>query len=95
MIREGTKKEEYRETTPYWCARLALAYQSHFGQPIWCMQRKFSEIEFTLGYPKKEDLTRRISFKNPRIRIDKGKVEWGAENGKLYFVITWDETSAP
>ena len=30
------------------------------------------------------------TFKNPSIRIGRGKPEWGAEPGKQYFVITWE-----
>ena len=33
----------------------------------------------------------RLTFKNPKIRIGTGKPEWGAEPGKNYFVITWEE----
>jgi hypothetical protein len=46
---------------------------------------------FTLGYPKKTDTERRIVFKNPKIRVGTGRPEWGAEHGKLYFVISWDK----
>lgn len=34
---------------------------------------------------------RRLVFKNPKIRIGQGRPEWGAERGKNYFVITWEE----
>ena len=50
----------------------------------------YTDLVFTLGYPKKDDMTRRLVFKNPRIMIRTGKPEWGAEPGKIYFVITWD-----
>ena len=33
----------------------------------------------------------KITLKNPKIRIGTGKPEWGAEPGKKYFVITWEE----
>ena len=46
---------------------------------------------FTLGYPKKTDMERRLVFKNPKIRIGTGRPEWGAEPGKMYFVISWDK----
>lgn len=51
----------------------------------------FDRLVFTLGYPKSEDTERRLEFKNPKIRIDKGRPEWGAEPGKMYFVISWGE----
>lgn len=52
---------------------------------------QFCEVEFTLGYPKNNDKERRIMFKRPRISVSYGKEEWGAEKGKLYFVIKWEE----
>lgn len=39
---------------------------------------------------KAGDSERRLEFRNPKIRIDEGKPEWGAEPKKLYFVITWE-----
>ena len=37
---------------------------------------------FTLGYPKADDTERRLTFKNPKIKIGTGKPEWGAEPEK-------------
>ena len=51
----------------------------------------FDKVVFTLGYPKANDTELRLEFKNPKICIDKGRPEWGAEHGKTYFVITWEE----
>jgi len=53
--------------------------------------KNFDRLVFTLGYPKADDTERRLTFKNPKIRIGTGRPEWGAEPGKLYFVITWSE----
>ena len=52
---------------------------------------KNTKLEFTLCYPRKDDNSRRMVFKNPVIRIGRGNPEWGAEPGKPYFVITWEE----
>ncbi|MEE0937703.1 MAG: hypothetical protein UIG52_06700 [Bacteroidales bacterium] len=52
---------------------------------------KFDTLVFTISYSKSDDMSRRLVFKNPRIRMDEGKPEWGAEKGKKYFVITWEE----
>ena len=49
----------------------------------------YEQVEFTLGYPKISDLTRRVIFDRPQIRIGTGRPEWGAEEGKMYFVISW------
>ena len=55
------------------------------------IQKDFDKLVFTLGYPNKTDTSRRLVFKNPKIRIGTGKPEWGAEPGELYFVITWSK----
>ena len=54
------------------------------------LAKKFDTLVFTLGYPKSTNKKRRLTFKNPEVRIDYGKTEWGAEPGKKYFVITWE-----
>ena len=88
MIRDGKKKEEYRELTPYWKTRL---YESNdITSNKWHLTKSFDSIVFTLGYPKADDTERRMEFKNPKIRIGQGRPEWGAEPGKMYFVITWE-----
>ena len=53
--------------------------------------KSFDRIVFTLGYPKADDTERRLTFKNQKIRIGQGRPEWGAEPGKMYFVISWEE----
>lgn len=53
--------------------------------------KHFDNLVFTLGYPKKTDTERRLVFKNPKIHINTGKPEWGAEPNKKYFVITWEK----
>lgn len=78
LIKSGVKKEEYRELKDF--------YHKRFGKG-----RKFDELVFTLGYPKGGDTDRVLVFKNPKIRIGAGNEEWGAESGKEYYVITWDD----
>lgn len=48
QIREGSKKEEYREIKPYWDKRLAKHYD---------------EVWITLGYPSTNDEDRIQKFK--------------------------------
>lgn len=103
MIQSEEKPEEYREITPYWCNRfidddaLRIVYLDEdtlefmVNASIFKL-RQFSKVTFTLGYPKREDTSRRMTFNKPKIRIGTGKPEWGAEEGKKYFVITWDKT---
>lgn len=76
MIASGEKTEEYRERVPYWHKRL---------------NHPFDAATFTLGYPKKGDMSRRMTFKIESITIKEGKLEWGAEIGKKYFVIKLGE----
>ena len=103
MIKSGEKKEEYREISEFWRKRLVdemslvREFNSTKDSKMTCGEltkkhtRKFDKLVFTLGYPKSGDTERRLVFKNPRIRIGHGRHEWGAELGKNYFVITWEE----
>lgn len=84
MIKSGEKKEEYREINDYWNKR--LTYNIDELGPF---LKHYDKIEFTLGYPRKDDKEKRMIFDCPKIRFGDGKPEWGAEPGKLYFVITW------
>lgn len=88
MIKSGEKEEEYREMSSHWIRRFHVKMNSETGE--WMLDLfDFDEVEFTLGYPKLGDESRRISFKKPKIRIGEGKTQWGAMPGKKYFVITW------
>ena len=89
MIKAGVKKEEYREVNSYWIARLVAAMVPFTGTVL--SFTNFNRLVFTLGYPKADDIDRRLTFKNPKIRIGTGRTELGAEPGKNYFVITWEE----
>lgn len=92
MIKAGEKKEEYREFNEFWIKRLTWTnrcskeQRNPFNGTI-----LFDRLVFTLGYTKADDTERRLTFKNPRIRIGTGRPEWGAEPGKMYFVISWEE----
>ena len=46
QIKSGEKKFEYREATPYWVKRL--------------IGKEYDKIILTRGYPKRDDLERRI-----------------------------------
>lgn len=103
MIASEEKGEEYREITPYWCNRfldvdaLRIVYLDEDTLEFMVNAsilklRQFLRVTFTLGYPKAGDMERRMTYNNPKIRIGTGRHEWGAEEGKKYFVITWDKT---
>lgn len=90
MIRDGVKLEEYREISDYWKNRL-YDYQMDGSNIITGEFKKYDKVVFTMGYPKADDTSRRLEFKNPKIKIGTGRPKWGAEQGKRYFVITWDK----
>ena len=103
LIKAGIKKEEYRECSSYWINRfqkhcsefefIFLGYPGKYGEQkkmISAGGLKYDTIEFAISYPKRTEKDKWLIFKNPKIRIGTGRTEWGAEPGKLYFVITWD-----
>ena len=47
----------------------------------------YTHVEFTLGYPKKDDNERRMLFELNGIEIRQGRTEWGAPEGKNVFVL--------
>jgi hypothetical protein len=47
----------------------------------------FIHNKTTLGYPKKADMDKILLLEHKGIEIRTGNPEWGAEEGKLYFVI--------
>lgn len=49
--------------------------------------KQFNQNTMTLGYPSKDDKERIIQFEHAGIEIREGRPEWGAEPGKIYFVI--------
>lgn len=96
MTKSGIKTEDYREITPYWANRLCNKHplsviaggdfrDKHTGQQF--TFKKFTQNTMTLGYPKSTDTERIIKFEHKGIEIRTGNHEWGAEEGKLYFVI--------
>ena len=90
MIKTGIKKEEYREIKPYYEKRFLEPLSSRLFRNGETGVKLFDTLVFTLGYPKAGDTERRLTFKNPRIRIGTGRTDWGAEPGKQYFVISWE-----
>jgi len=53
----------------------------------YCFPEKFSTNTMTLGYPKSGDTERILKLEHAGIEIREGNPDWGAEPGKLYFVI--------
>ncbi len=102
MTKAGIKTEDYREITPYWIKRLVDkdifkndTYESFLywynnmpkGITLYHVVNKYNYNIMTLGYPKKTDTDRILKLEHKGIEIREGNPEWGAEPGKIYFVI--------
>lgn len=103
MTKAGIKPEDYRGLTPYWLKRLfefskeptwgindfLREFEYHRNELgfIEKYAKKFTTNRMTLGYPKGDDKERIIEFEHAGIEIREGRPEWGAEPGKIYFVI--------
>ena len=85
MIVRGYKKEEYREINEYWTKRLVETKGNLLEGFTY---KHFDFVEFTLGYPSANDEKARARFELKSIEKKIGKEEWGAESGKVYYVIT-------
>lgn len=77
MIRSGEKKEEYREIKPYYTTRFANAgiLNEYGAKPV--------PIIFRNGY--RSDSPQFTA--SCRLRIGKGKPEWGAVDGEEYYIL--------
>lgn len=85
MIESGEKTEEYREMKPYWADRLVDKVKYWIGPRT--IYRRYDAVEFTLGYPKKEDKTRRMTFEVVDIGAGWENPEWGAPTDKPVYII--------
>lgn len=75
-IKDGGKREEYREKTPYWEKRLMKTHGLYKSVKI------FDAICFHKGYTKTC-----ITFKWQYLGIGRGKPEWGAPIDRNVFII--------
>ena len=87
MTKAGIKTEDYREINDYWKTRLT-DQKAIWQRPksMWKF-KQFKTNVMTLGYPKATDSERILKLEHKGIEIRTGNPEWGAEPGKLYFVI--------
>lgn len=77
MIKSGEKKEEYREFKKYYHTR----FKKIFGLDY---KDKTAEIIFRNGYSKvSPEIKCKCIFKGKGT----GKPEWGAEEGKEYYIL--------
>lgn len=49
--------------------------------------KEFDSLVLTLGYPKKGDKSRIMTFGCPFLYLGQGHEEWGAVRGRTYFII--------
>ena len=54
---------------------------------LFAKKKPFNSNKITDGYPSDSEVDRIIKYKHAGIEIRTGRPEWGAEEGKLYFVI--------
>ena len=96
MIRSGEKKEEYREIKPYYTSRFKNLFsiyhisEEEFVKALRKMKYglPFKEIALRAGYSM---LAPTIRIEG-NLRVGRGKRKWGAEPGKLYYVLQIDKT---
>ena len=103
MIRDGKKREEYREIKDHYLHQFYNYAVMHkfFGVPPQPYHFDRPQVFHTKQFQKNFDLlvlrngyradSPKITLKNPRIRVGTGRPEWGAEPGKNYFVITFGD----
>lgn len=98
LTKAGIKLEDYRELSGYWHKRLFTQdsikhiedCHDNYGGCIHVKDLDFKKFDYnvmTLGYPSKGDTERILKLEHKGIEIRTGNPEWGAEPGKLYFVI--------
>lgn len=88
MIKSGEKKEEYREIKPYWTKRLLTTDMDIDLERLKDQLRKENSylnktVIFRNGYRKDSSKIRCLVS----INIKQGKLEWGAELNKEYYVL--------
>lgn len=93
MIASGTKKEEYRHVNKYWSNRLVdhVLYNAPFKYVPMMFIKPFTRVEFSLGYPKSDDWSRRMLFEIKCISIGRGNTSWGAPADENVFKIELGE----
>jgi len=96
MTKAGIKTEDYREINRFMISRLLsnIEYLCDYNDIISVGGAQFKQFDvniMTLGYPKSTDSERILKLEHKGIEIRTGNPEWGAEPGKLYFVIKHGE----
>lgn len=93
LIKQGTKKEEYRDIKPYYQSRLCAKYDAKSVCCLDCKtnccrpEPKFSRVHFTLGYPLDEELEKHMVIKIKGLRKGWGRPLWDGASSKKVFII--------
>lgn len=88
MITSGEKKEEYREIKPYWTKRfLKSDFKLDTDKIIKLLEEGYCTIFKTVQLRNGYGNNRPTITCGVKIKIGYGKKEWGAELGKLYYVL--------
>lgn len=84
MIRRGEKKEEYREIKEYWYTRFRKIFPFVKNTTIPLEKEDRRWALFRNGYGK----DRPSFYAEVSLKRGQGRQEWGAEEGKEYYVLT-------
>ena len=88
LIKDGIKREEYREIKRYWIARLLtnVEYLTNLDDILSVGPRfkNYQKVEFRNGY---DQISPTVTLEIQSISIGQGKPEWGAEPNQIYFII--------
>ena len=93
MIARGEKKEEYREIKPYWTKRIIkMIGLDSVEEDVKTILRGVKtsnkyEVIFRNGYLKDSPKL----YAKVKVSIGQGKIEWGAESQKEYYILHIDE----
>lgn len=92
LIRDYRKIEEYRDITPYYCARLCANYKKDSIECKDCKtnycrpEPKANTVHFTLGYPRNDDNERHLVREIEEIRKGRGRLIWGAPQHRCFVI---------
>ena len=93
---EKEKLEEYLEIKDYYRSRFFDGWDKvKAGGLYWYNEQfeqhpQFKNFDFLILRNGYQSNSPKLTLRNPKIKIGKGRPEWGAEPEKLYFVITWE-----
>lgn len=87
LFKDGHKNILLRKESCDSLLKANSASKWNFDNGYYFKFKHFDHNIMTLGYPKSTDTDRILKLEHKGIEIRTGNPEWGAEPGKLYFVI--------